>query len=262
MPVFTPLSMYDPIHFGVDEFGHDFDVTLMYRSLLIGGLPGAGKSTLINTIVAHAALSRNCQLRLIDGKLVELSPWKPVAHTFVGADLGAAIAAMADLAEEVRIRYMQLDAVGRRKIEERDELPVILAVIDELAYFTAMFGTEDEHDKFLRALMYVVGQGRAVGVLVVAATQRPSADIVPTRVRDIFGYRVAFRCATESSSDIILGTGWADEGHTATAIPDTSPGVGLALAEEGTPQRFKSGYLSDSDVADVVAYATRFRATG
>jgi S-DNA-T family DNA segregation ATPase FtsK/SpoIIIE len=42
-----------------------------------------------------------------------------------------------------------------------------------------------------------------------AATQRPSADIIPTSLRDLFGYRWAFRCSTEASSDTILGHGWA-----------------------------------------------------
>ena len=46
--------------------------------------------------------------------------------------------------------------------------------------------------------------GFVEGIILVAATQRPSADVIPTRLRDIFGYRAAFRCTTDSSSDIIL----------------------------------------------------------
>ncbi len=253
--------MYDAIHFGIDENGHNLNVTIMYRSLLMGGLPGAGKSTLINTVVAYAALCSDCDLWLFDGKLVELSPWRTVAHAFVGNDLDEAITAMETLADEVAIRYARMDAVGRRKIERRDHLRVILAVIDELAYYTAIAGTEAQQERFITLLLYVVAFGRAVGVLVVAATQRPSADIVPTKVRDIFGFRIAFRCATDSSSDIILSPGWAGEGYSAKNIAPESIGVGLALVEGGIPVRFKAGLLTDTDVLDVVAYATILRNT-
>jgi len=61
---------------------------------------------------------------------------------------------------------------------------------------------------------------------VVAATQRPSADIIPTSLRDLFGYRQAFRCTTEISSDIILGYGWAKAGYSANLIaPRTAASV-------------------------------------
>src|SRR5689334_1703053 len=78
------LSMYDPIHFGVDEYGQPVQVTLAYRNLLIGGEPGSGKSSLLNTVLAHAALSTNARLWLFDGKLVEFDPWSEVADVFVG----------------------------------------------------------------------------------------------------------------------------------------------------------------------------------
>ncbi len=51
------LSMFDPVHIGIDEFGHPVRVPLIYRNMLIGGEPGSGKSGLLNAIVAHAALS-------------------------------------------------------------------------------------------------------------------------------------------------------------------------------------------------------------
>jgi hypothetical protein len=58
-------------------------------------------------------------------------------------------------------------------------------------------------------------RGRAPGIIAIEATQRPSADIIPTSLRDLFGYRWAFRCSTEASSDTILGHGWASKGYTA-----------------------------------------------
>jgi DNA segregation ATPase FtsK/SpoIIIE, S-DNA-T family len=253
------LSMFDPIHVGMDENGANLLVTLIYRNLLIGGEPGAGKSSLVNTIVGHGALSTDCDLWLFDGKLVELSLWKDVARQFVGNDISRAIHVLRCLQWEMDVRYLQLEAVRRRKIEPRDSLRIILAVIDELAYFSAVAGTKELQEEFIILLLDVVQRGRAVGIIVVAATQRPSAEIVPTKIRDIFGFRVAFRCTTDSSSDIILANGWAGEGYSARSIAPESIGVGFALAEGGIPVRFKAAILFDHDIENVVEHARMVR---
>src|SRR6185437_11420646 len=77
------------------------------------------------------------------------------------------------------------------------------------------------------------GDPRAARIIVVAATQRPSADIVPTSLRDLLGYSLAFRCSTDSSSDVILGHGWANQGYTATDVDPAARGVGWLIAEGG-----------------------------
>ena len=109
-------------------------------------------------------------------------------------------------------RDERLLAQGRRKIGPDDGVPVILAVFDEVAYFSATVGEPKQQKEFTALLRDLVARGRAAGVIVVAATQRPSADIIPTSLRDLFGYRWAFRCSTEASSDVILGHGWAQRG--------------------------------------------------
>ena len=137
----TTLSIYDPIPFGIDENGQPVAVTLMYRNLLAGGEPGSGKSSLLNTIIAHAALCTDVKLWLFDGKIVELGLWRPVADTFVGNTIHDALTRLRELQAEMDLRYRQLDAAGRRKILRTDGLPVILCVIDELAYFSVTIGT-------------------------------------------------------------------------------------------------------------------------
>ncbi len=92
----------------------------------------------------------------------------------------------------------------------------------------------------------------------IAATQRPSAGIVPTSLRDLFGYRWAFRCSTEASSDVILGHGWAQRGYRATDVDPAARGVGWLVAE-GVQKRVKSASLSDLDAADLAAYAAKLR---
>ena len=82
----------------------------------------------------------------------------------------------------------------------------------------------------------------------VAATQRPSSDIIPTSLRDLFGYRWAFRCTTDASSDVILGHGWANRGYTAASIDPAAhwmwyqPG-GIADAFHSTGMNTFRAYL-------------------
>ncbi|MCO1657433.1 FtsK/SpoIIIE domain-containing protein [Pseudonocardia humida] len=253
------LSIYDPIEFGIDENGEPVEVTLAYRNLLIGGEPGSGKSSLLNTIIAHAALACDATLWLFDGKLVELGLWRSIADIFVGNDMTDALNRLRQLQAEMELRYRLLEAVQRRKIMPTDALDVIVCVIDELAYYTATTGTKEEQEMFRALVRDLVARGRAAGIIVVAATQRPSADIIPTSLRDLFGYRVAFRCTTDSSSDIILSVGWASEGYSAKTIDPQALGVGWLLAEGGIPRRFKAAYLTDGLIRAVIAAALHLR---
>src|SRR5258706_9905216 len=90
VPVGPILSMFDPIYLGIDEAGLPVYVPMMYNNMLLGGLPGAGKSVTLSMVVAHAALSMNTRLCLIDGKQVELGLWRGAAPLFVGPDLAHA----------------------------------------------------------------------------------------------------------------------------------------------------------------------------
>ena len=96
-------------------------------------------------------------------------------------------------------------------------------------------------------------------MIIILATQRPSHQIIDPSMRDLFAYRLAFRCTTDSSSDTVLGHGWASEGYTAAEIDPLARGVGWLLAESGVPRRIKTAYLTDTDVADLAAYAAQLR---
>lgn len=259
--VLGSLSLFDPVFLGLDEAGQPVNVTLAERNLLIGGEPGAGKSVALNLIVAHAALSLDCTLVLVDGKRVELGVWRRCADVFVGPSIAEAIEVLRGLQTEMDARYERLMAEGRRKIGRHDGVPVVLAVFDEVAYFSATVGESKQQKEFTALLRDLVARGRAAGVIVIAATQRPSADIIPTSLRDLFGYRWAFRCSTEASSDVVLGHGWAQRGYSATDVDPAARGVGWLIAEGGVPRRVKSAFLSDSDAADLAAYAARLRGT-
>jgi DNA segregation ATPase FtsK/SpoIIIE, S-DNA-T family len=248
------------VHLGIDETGAPARVTLAERNLLIAGEPGAGKSVALNLIVGHAALSLDCRLILVDGKRVELGLWRACADAFIGPDITDGIAILHRLQSTMDSRYDVLLDAGQRKITAESGPSVVLVVVDELAYFSATVGDSKQQKEFVTLVRDLVARGRAAGIIVVGATQRPSADIVPTSLRDLFGYRLAFRCSTDSSSDVILGHGWANEGYTASDIDPSTRGVGWLIAEGGIPRRIKTAYLTDEQVADLGARAARMRA--
>jgi DNA segregation ATPase FtsK/SpoIIIE, S-DNA-T family len=253
------LSVFDPMYIGIDEFGHPLYLPMMYRNILIGGEPGAGKSSLLLNIVAHAALSPQCRLCLLDGKRVELGLWKGCADVFVGPDIARAIATLRRVQIVIDNRSAYLELHRRRKTRPDDAFCPILVAIDEIAYFSATVGDKKTQEQFSVLLRDLVARGRFVGVMVAAATQRPSSDIIPTSLRDLFAWRFAGRCTTDVSSDIVLGHGWAGKGWSANTISPTNPGAGLLIAEGGIPQLVKAAYLSDDDCAAIADYAAAIR---
>ena len=211
-PAVPVLSMFDPVHIGADEFGASVHMKVIYKNLLAAGEPGGGKSGLLNTLAAHAALSARSRLVLFDGKLVELGMYKKIADEFVGPDLHHAIITLRRLQSVMDNRYAWLDACRRREIRPDDGLTTITSIFDEIALYSTVLGTKAQQEEFITLFRDLVARGRAAAMPVIAATQRPSVDIIPKSLRDLFGYRAAFRCTSDGSSDIILGDGWSGRG--------------------------------------------------
>ena len=214
-------------------------VTLAERNLLIGGEPGSGKSVALNLIVGHAALSFDCRLVLVDGKRVELGLWRTCADAFIGPNIADGIGLLR------RSSPSWMVATTRRSAQVSGRSRLRRAFLSSwwwstnLPYFSATVGDSKQQKEFVNLVRDLVARGRAAGVIVVGATQRPSSDIVPTSLRDLFGYRLAFRCSTDSSSDVILGHGWTNEGYTASEIDPapaasagSSPRVACRVASE------------------------------
>jgi DNA segregation ATPase FtsK/SpoIIIE, S-DNA-T family len=257
----APLSIWKPVHLGTDELGRRVEVTMAERNMLIGGEPGSGKSVALQLIVAHDALSPDCRLILTDGKRVELGLWRDCAERFIGPSVDDAIDTLHWLQEQIDERTEWLLDHKMRKITPDLGWPVYLMPIDEVAYYSATVGTNTQQKEFNACNRDVVARGRAPGIIPVEATQRPSADIIPTSLRDLFGYRWAFRCSTEASSDTILGHGWANAGYAATEIDPQARGVSWLRAEDGIPRRVKAAYLTDEEIIYLADWAAQARST-
>jgi DNA segregation ATPase FtsK/SpoIIIE-like protein len=247
-------SLWGPIPLGVDEHGEPVPVGLVERNVLIGGEPGAGKSVALSLLVAAAALDPGTRLWLLDGKLVELAVWAPVAERLVGPDGDEAIELLRDLQREMEERYRELLARGLRKVRREDGLPLHLVVCDELAFYLTL-PDRRQRQEFAELLRDLVARGRAAGVIVICATQKPGGDVVPTALRDLFGFRLALRCNTPQASDTILGQGWATAGADASTVPGGQRGVGYLLAEGERPERIKTHHLADDEIAAIAERA-------
>jgi FtsK/SpoIIIE family len=252
------LSLWDPVPVGVDELGDTVTITLPERNVLMGGEPGAGKSAALSLLVASAALDRSSRLWLLDGKLVELSAWAPCAQRLAGPNVGGAIELLRELRLVMEERYRELLARGQRKITPGDRLALHVVACDELAFYLT---AEDRKQRtaFGELLRDLVARGRAAGVIVLAATQKPAADVVPSALRDLFGFRLALRCNTPQASDTILGQGWATAGYSAASIAPGQRGVGYLLAEDGLPVRTRGFHLADDELVAIAERSSALR---
>jgi hypothetical protein len=252
------LSLWLPVPVGVDEDGQPVRISMIERNVLLAGEPGSGKSVGQSMLTATAALDPLCELTLLDGKYVELAPWVGCAARTVGPSQDECIDVLRALVAEMDARYLALVANRQRKIRREDGWPLKVIVCDELAfYLNANNRTGDkEAGNLFRDL---VSRGRAAGVIVLAATQKPSGDTIPTYLRDLFAFRWAFRCTTPQMSDTILGQGWSTAGFTASSIDAAHRGIGFLLHEGGSPVRMRTCYLTDDDLAQLARRAEQLR---
>lgn len=254
----TNASLWQPVPVGVGEDGQVVSVALPERNVLLGGEPGAGKSVALSLLVATAALDPECKLWLLDGKLVELATWRRCAEGNAGVSVSEAIEVLRGLQAEMEQRYAHLLGGGKRKVAQGDGLALHVVVCDELAHYLTT-SDRKERTAFADVLRDLVSRGRAAGIIVLAATQKPSSDVIPTSIRDLFGFRWAMRCSTPQASDTILGSGWASAGYSAADVDPAHRGIGYLLHEGGIPQRIRSYYLDDSALAGLAAKAETLR---
>ena len=142
-----------------------------------------------------------------------------------------------------------------------DGEPVYLVVIDEYAYYSATIGNKNEREDFAALARDLIARGRAAGVILILATQRPSHQIIDPSMRDLFSYRWRSAAPPTPRSDVVLGQGWAGEDYTAAEIDPLARGVAWLLSETGVPRRIKTAWLDDDTIKYLAAYAARLRGT-
>ena len=225
--------------------------------LLIAGTTGSGKSVCTNTIITsllYKATPEEVRLIMVDPKMVELSVYNGIPHLLIPVvtDPKKAAGALQWAVTEMMKRYRTFSEVGVRKLEEYntyaertegvDRMPAIVVLIDELADLMLVAAKEVEE-----SICRVAQMGRAAGMHLVIATQRPSADVITGLMKANIPSRIAFAVASAMESRIILDTQGAEK----------LVGRGdmlFAPLGSGKPMRVQGCFISDPEVAAVVNF--------
>ncbi|WP_331764328.1 FtsK/SpoIIIE domain-containing protein [Streptomyces sp. NBC_01506] len=245
-------NFWGRIAIGPDVRGLPISISVVERSGLVGGEPGAGKSASGNVILLAAALDPRVILWLADGKAGgDLEPFADLCEYFEGdADPEAFHDMLVEAVADMKARYALLKKLGKRKVTEElaNKYPLLrqkLLWVDELMFYT----TDDEHGKKITKLLRnLVSRGRAAGIVTFCATQKPGSDVVDTSLRDLLSIRWALRCTTPEASDTILGKGAAAAGYSAKSIEPEMRGAGLLWAEGSNPVLTRADYYTDDQV--------------
>lgn len=165
--------------------------------LLIAGATGSGKSVLINGIMTTLLYQSPACARfiLIDPKRVELVKYKNLPHTITHAgpdDMGQA------LREAVRLMDERFQSMEKRGLTMYDG-PALYVIVDELADLLLT-----DKKTFLPLIQRLTQLGRAARVHVIAATQNPTADVIPAPIRVNFDSKVGLRTSSKQDSRNIL----------------------------------------------------------
>lgn len=209
------------IPIGVDVYGKTVTKDLAdMPHLLIAGSTGSGKSVMLNVIL-HAILTQNTpqelNLVLIDPKRVEFTPFSDYPHVLsrIIHKHSEAIKALEWLVEEMDDRYKKLQDAKYRNIQDYnqdrvDQIPRIVVMIDE---FASLILTKERGETSLAELMIVrlAQEGRAAGIHLVVATQRPSVDVVTGLIKANLPTRIAFMTTSKTDSQIVLDQAGAEE---------------------------------------------------
>ena len=224
--------------------------------MLIAGTTGSGKSVCMNSIIIsllYKAGPEDVKLIMVDPKMVELANYNGIPHLMIPVvtDPKKAAGALQWAVTEMMRRYKTMSDAGVRDLESYNaivegeggqKVPQLVVIIDELADLM-MVAAKEVEDSICR----IAQMGRASGVHLVIATQRPSADVITGLMKANIPSRIAFSVASAMESRIILDTQGAEK----------LVGKGdmlFAPIGAGKPHRVQGCFVTDGEVLAVTSY--------
>ena len=243
---------------GADVAGNPiiFDIAKMPH-LLIAGATGMGKSVCINSIIIsllYKSLPKDVKLLLIDPKKVEFNIYKDIPHLIapIVCDPKKSAGALIKMVEEMERRFELIEEVGVRDIKsyneltandpDREHLPQIVIIIDELA--DLMMTTPQDVEQ---SICRLAQKARAAGMHIIIGTQRPSVDVITGLIKANIPSRIAFTVASQVDSRTIIDIAGAEK----------LIGRGdMLYAPVGAskPIRVQGSFVSDGEVEAVCDY--------
>lgn len=265
------------IALGKTAQGDDFVADLAEMPhLLIAGTTGSGKSVCINTIVASLLMRNRPQdvmIAMVDPKKLELSIYQELRRhhllfleendEVIATTPKSAVALLISVVREMERRYDMLSETGARNITEfnrmlekgrikPDEdgkipprLPYLVLLVDELADLMITAAREVEEP-----ITRLAQLARAVGIHLVLATQRPSADVITGLIKANFPARIAFKVAEKTNSRIILDHSGAE------ALIGKGDGLYLDNSDP-FPKRFHGALITTEEVRNLIAHVRK-----
>ena len=226
--------------------------------MLIAGTTGSGKSVCMNSIIIsllYKASPDDVKLIMVDPKMVELGIYNGIPHLLIPVvtDPKKAAGSLQWAVTEMMRRYRAMSDAGVRDLESYnaiidsqeevgEHLPQVVVIIDELADLMLVAAKEVEE-----SICRIAQMGRAAGIHLIIATQRPSADVITGLMKANIPSRIAFAVASAMESRIILDTQGAEK----------LVGKGDMLYAPigcGKPKRVQGCFVSDGEVETVAGY--------
>jgi S-DNA-T family DNA segregation ATPase FtsK/SpoIIIE len=266
-------DIFRGIPFGADPRGRPVTVPLVQHNYLIGSQPGQGKTGAVRVLSCGAALDPTVELWLHELKgSGDLDPLERVSHRFASgiddASIGYAADSLHQLRREVERRTEALKALPRdlcpdkrvtREIADRRHLGLypIVCVIDECQNLFAhpKFGGQAAEDA-----VFIIKIGRAFGVILVLATQRPDKESLPTGISGNVSIRFCLRVAGQVETDMIMGTSSYKNGVRPNLFrPEVDAGTGYLGGVRTDPFVTRVAYLDGNATERVAVRAHALR---
>ena len=263
-------NMEIPIVLGKDISGKPMVLDLAKAPhLLIAGATGSGKSVCMNSLIMSLLMKfspEDLRLILVDPKVVEMADYQKLPHliTPVIHDSKKVPLALRWATTEMDKRYLWLAKTGVKKLKDfnnrrlpdtpmldddglpiPDKLPVLIVIIDELADLMVTDAKSDIETSISR----IAAKGRAAGVHIVVATQRPSRDVITGTIKSNLPTRIAFRVVSVIDSRVILDQKGAE----------SLLGMGdmLLLAPNSAEiERIQGSLVADDDIKEIVKFVS------
>ena len=259
-PTFHRIKSRLAIALGEDVSGHPFGVDLaLMPHLLIAGATGSGKSVCINAIISCLLCNNtpnDLKLLMVDPKMVELVNYNGIPHLMapVVVDIEQVVGGLSWITRQMDQRYKLFNKAGvrnleeynrqvsRRKRGEEEPLPILVVLIDELA--DLMMVAPDEVERYI---CRIAQMGRATGIHLVIATQRPSVDVVTGLIKANFPARISFAVTSQVDSRVILDQGGAEQ--------LLGRGDMLFMApQQPAPLRLQGCFVSDKEIERLIDF--------
>ena len=252
-----------PLFIGFDSLGEKVVIDLTKQPhILMCGTTGSGKSSALQCLIHSLITSKplnSFKFLFIDPKVLELSVYKNLPNLFcpIVTDMESASKALSGLVEEMENRYKIVSRANQRSIreynrkidekkgEKTEKLPYLICIIEEFADL-ALY----KNNNFKTLVQRLAQMGRAAGIHLIIATQRPSVNVIDGVIKANFPTRIGLKVANKMESRIILDQGGAERMG--------GPGEMILLDSTGLLRRVVSAYISQDEIAKLMDYMENY----